>query len=83
MPNPEAQEFSPIPLPSPTLLPTHPPPIQSLSFGNRVTQARLSEMMKKIEPRLLTEAETNLIAFIVVTQEKVFAFDYAEKGMFS
>ena len=83
MPNPEAQEFLPIPPPSPTLLPTHPPPIHSLSFGNRVTKDRLFEMMLKIEPGLLTEAETNLIAFVIVSREQVFAFDYAEKGMFS
>ena len=83
MPNPEAQQFKPIPVANPIQLPFHPVDYKSLNFGNRVTLERLELMLSKIEPGILTPDELNLLAFVVVSHEKAFAFEYAEKGMFS
>jgi hypothetical protein len=44
---------------------------------------RLESMLAKIEPGILSTAETNLLAFIAVTRESAFAFQYSEKGSFS
>ncbi|KAJ7301937.1 hypothetical protein DFH08DRAFT_626117, partial [Mycena albidolilacea] len=82
-PDLEANAFLPIPRTSFTDLPTHPSDYRSLKFGSRVTLLRLESMLAKIQPGILSEDETNLLAFIAVTRESAFAFEYAEKGSFS
>lgn len=83
MPNPEAQFFREIPPPKLTDLPTHPVDYRGLKFGSRVTLARLESMLAKIEPGILSKSETDLLAFVAVTREQAFAFQYSEKGCFS
>ncbi|KAJ7238046.1 hypothetical protein B0H12DRAFT_1026063, partial [Mycena haematopus] len=78
-----ANYFHPIPLTTPTDLPTHPPDYRTLTFGQRVTFPRLEKMLARIQPDILSKDETNLLAFIAVTRESAFAFEYAEKGSFS
>ncbi|KAJ3743874.1 hypothetical protein DFH05DRAFT_1376212, partial [Lentinula detonsa] len=82
-PNPAAQQFKEIPDAVPIRLPTHPVDYRKLDFSGRVTLERLESMLKKIEPGVLSEAETNLIAYIVVQRGNAFAWTYAEKGYFS
>ena len=82
-PNPAAQQFKPIPLSTPLQFPTHPIEYQQLQYSSRVTLERLESMLARIESGILTPEETNLLAFVVVSREKAFAFDHSEKGMFS
>ncbi|THU80245.1 hypothetical protein K435DRAFT_617487, partial [Dendrothele bispora CBS 962.96] len=83
MPNPEAQQFKPLPKPVPIPLPRNPPPYQELEFGTIVTKEWLEMMLSKIEPGLLTPKEINLLAFVLVRREKAFAFEHYERGTFS
>ncbi|KAJ7104910.1 hypothetical protein C8R44DRAFT_639725, partial [Mycena epipterygia] len=83
MPNPEAQFFREIPPPQLTDLPTHPRDYRELKFGSRVTLPRLESMLARIEPGILSKQEIDLLAFVVVTRELAFAFQYSEKGCFS
>lgn len=82
-PDPRAHVFRPIPRTTLTDLPTHPPDYRDLEFGSRVTLERLEAMLAKIEPGILSDAEINLLSFIVVARESAFAFEYSEKGSFS
>ncbi|KAJ6460630.1 hypothetical protein C8R45DRAFT_771142, partial [Mycena sanguinolenta] len=82
-PDSQAALFRPIPRCIPTDLPTHPPDYKSLNFGKRVTLERLEAMLAKIEPNILTSEEVNLLAYVAVTRESAFAFEYSEKGSFS
>ncbi|KIK50400.1 hypothetical protein GYMLUDRAFT_107250, partial [Collybiopsis luxurians FD-317 M1] len=49
----------------------------------RVNLERLKDMLKKIDPGVLSSEELNLIAFVVVHCGNAFAWNYAEKGYIS
>ena len=76
-------QYHPIPPPEPLELPTNPPPRASLKCGTRLTRDRLDDMFTRIEPNILSEAELNLLAWIVVQREQAFAWEHVERGSFS
>lgn len=82
MPDPRAQQFLDIPELPPLLLPTHPPHYTTLPADSRMTQERLLGLLKTIEEGLLTPEETDLLAFVVHSRARAFAWEYAEKGFF-
>ncbi|KAJ7301024.1 hypothetical protein DFH08DRAFT_636850, partial [Mycena albidolilacea] len=81
-PNHQSSVFKDAPATTLTDLPFHPPDYRTLKFGKRVTLERLESMLAKIEPGILSNDETNLLAYITVLRESAFAFEYAEKGSF-
>ncbi|KAI0040408.1 hypothetical protein FA95DRAFT_1479061, partial [Auriscalpium vulgare] len=82
MPNPSAQQFKPIPLPTLEPLPTRPPPLSSFVPTERMTQERFDLLLATIEPDFLSEDEVALLGVVVARREHAFAFEYAEKGIF-
>ncbi|KAM5539997.1 hypothetical protein V8D89_006329, partial [Ganoderma adspersum] len=82
MPDPRAQQFSEIPELPPLILPTHPPARFDLPLNPRITRERLDGLLATIEPGFLSDAEVDLIAFVVVSYSNAFAWEYEEKGFF-
>ncbi|PIL30703.1 hypothetical protein GSI_06871 [Ganoderma sinense ZZ0214-1] len=82
MPDPRAQQFAEIPELPPLVLPTHPPARSTLPLDSRMTRERLDGLLATIEPGFLSEEEVDLLAFVVVSYSRAFAWEYEEKGFF-
>ncbi|RDX46375.1 hypothetical protein OH76DRAFT_1329929, partial [Lentinus brumalis] len=82
MPDPRAQQFLEIPELPPLILPSHPPRYLDLPPDTRMTPEHLEGLLKTIEPGLLTPEEVDLLAFVVHSRARAFAWEYAEKGFF-
>ncbi|KAF7371577.1 Retrovirus-related Pol polyprotein from transposon 17.6 [Mycena venus] len=83
MPNPSAQVFRPVIIPTPEPLPTHPPPISEFIPTDRLTKERLEIILSSIPAGYLSPAEMDLFAFILHRRQRAIAFTDLERGFFS
>lgn len=83
MPNPTAQTFKPIILPSLPLLPIHPPPRSTITPTTRLSSERLDSIMTTVPEGFLTNEELDLLAFVINLRQNAIAWVDSERGTFS
>jgi hypothetical protein len=83
MPNPSAQVFQPIKLPSMDPLTHHPPPIEDFIPSLRLTHERLQGILERIPAGFVNTDELALIIHVIAKHPNVLAFTDAERGTFS
>ncbi|KAI0323386.1 hypothetical protein GY45DRAFT_1264642, partial [Cubamyces sp. BRFM 1775] len=83
MPDLSAQVFKPIPLPTPPLLPTRPPPRSELRFSVRLSRERLDLILSTVPEGFLSEDELDLLAYVLIERQAAIAFNNSERGTFN
>ncbi len=83
MPNPSAQRFKPISIPTPLPLPFSPPSISNFVPTNRLTRERLDLILSKVPDGFLTPTEIDLLVYILDTRQGALAFCDNERGTFN
>jgi hypothetical protein len=83
MPNPSAQIFKPVIIPTPEPLPVRPPPLAEFVPTERLTRERLDLILSAIPAGYLLPAEVDLFAYILQRRQAAIAFTDLERGFFS
>jgi hypothetical protein len=83
MPNPSAQKFKPLALPSSDPLPHHSPPLQKFSPMECLTLEHLEQILSTISDGFLSSQEQDLLAFVVIRRQNAIVFTDGERGIFS
>ena len=83
MPDLSAQAFKPIPLLTPPLLPTKPPRPDDLPYTVCLSREHLDLMLSTVPDGFLSEAELDLLAFVLVEWQAAITFNDSERGTFN
>ncbi|KAI0309737.1 hypothetical protein OF83DRAFT_1032019, partial [Amylostereum chailletii] len=81
-PEPSAQQYKRIPLPSIEPLAISSPSRFTFVPTERLTQERFNGLMATIPEVFLSSEELDLIASVVIRREQAFAWEFSEKGTF-
>ncbi|EMD31742.1 hypothetical protein CERSUDRAFT_59643, partial [Gelatoporia subvermispora B] len=83
MPNPSAHKFKAIVVGELPPLITNPPSWREFEGSGRISYAQLEEIIATVPEGFLSEAEIDLMAHVVIKNEKAIAFTDAQRGTFS
>ncbi|EMD37676.1 hypothetical protein CERSUDRAFT_73522 [Gelatoporia subvermispora B] len=83
MPNLSAQKFKAIMVGELPSLTTNPSPWRKFEGSERISRGQLEEIIATVPEGFLSEAELDLMAHVVIKNEKAIAFTDAQRGTFS